>query len=689
MALDSILNVNQVQPLDPSHKFARDMMGLWVPLPHLTGGSKFYDVSGEGLDGTLQGMDPATDWNVGDVNSGPYLDFDGIDDWVDAPRIRGTLDNGFTIFWAHWLDPSAKDADPPMWSFNTGAFSNSGDNYLQFRHDQVGYSGGGTPYCFKFGVGTGSVDAVGETEANTSTTGEWIRGLVTWKPGEEPILYTDGTVLPWKSNAQPGTYSGSVPTNVTGIGRGTKDGFFVGRIAYFGILGRKVSADEALLLDQMAQDGFSDVLNQRTQTGLFDLSPPPSFILNDGGETISMSGHVVQVSDVVSSPVITTDSATVGTLSLTEGAELVAGVGQTLLSGALAVQDGLEAFTTGGSVLTSGSASLTEGLEALTIAGGTIVSGTSSLADSPETTSSSGNVLVSGDYALVDGPEGISGSGTAFIAGTSSILDGGEILSLGGSIYVLGTAALQDAGEVLAIAGGPVATGTASLLDASEVVTASGIAIVGGTVALVDSGEIIAMSEKYINRGSLSLADSPEIPAISGNVFVSGAASLTDDLDVLVLSGNVLGTGSLSMTDGLEVPSLSGIVTLSGALGLTDGAEIPSLSGQNFVSGAASLTEGLEVITMSGNVRANLTGTLAFSTGSETIAVTGGTKASGSLSLTDNGENILILVNNALLRELNVRVRDAMTIEARIDENTFLVRATVRDTYTLIPEIRD
>jgi len=82
----------------------KGLVGAWVPSLGVTGDT-LRDVSGHGNNGTLTGMDPATDWQVD--GGGWCLDFDGSNDYVsvgNVDELNGT--DELTI--AYWCrKPSA------------------------------------------------------------------------------------------------------------------------------------------------------------------------------------------------------------------------------------------------------------------------------------------------------------------------------------------------------------------------------------------------------------------------------------------------------------------------------------------------------------------------------------------------------------------------------------------------------
>lgn len=87
--------------LNRSHPLARGLVGCW--LFNEGTGDKVFDLSGNGNQGTLTNMDPATDWVGG--KDGWALDFDGVDDEVDVvdnptlqPATSVTL---FAVFNSH------------------------------------------------------------------------------------------------------------------------------------------------------------------------------------------------------------------------------------------------------------------------------------------------------------------------------------------------------------------------------------------------------------------------------------------------------------------------------------------------------------------------------------------------------------------------------------------------------------
>jgi len=61
----SLADVDLSNPINYNHPLAKGLVGFWLPLPSLAGGTKLYDLTRYRTHGTLTNMDPRTDWVVG------------------------------------------------------------------------------------------------------------------------------------------------------------------------------------------------------------------------------------------------------------------------------------------------------------------------------------------------------------------------------------------------------------------------------------------------------------------------------------------------------------------------------------------------------------------------------------------------------------------------------------------------
>ncbi len=108
-----------------------------------TSGTIAHDSSGNGYNGTLVNMNPATDWVTGKI--GGALDFDGADDYIDIGTSLSLITN-FTI--SVWVKPTSvginqqviskgKNGPKTQWELKTA--SNNGD--VVFQRRDAGYVG--------------------------------------------------------------------------------------------------------------------------------------------------------------------------------------------------------------------------------------------------------------------------------------------------------------------------------------------------------------------------------------------------------------------------------------------------------------------------------------------------------------------------------------------------------------------
>jgi hypothetical protein len=117
------------------------IVGYWQ-LDEATG-TKAIDWSGNGNNGTLTDMDPATDWIAGHIAGG--LDFDGVNDHVLVPHNDTLSTRTFSI--AAWIRPSALSG----WQILAckGTSSTAVNYYLGTNNDELAigfYNGGWTEF---------------------------------------------------------------------------------------------------------------------------------------------------------------------------------------------------------------------------------------------------------------------------------------------------------------------------------------------------------------------------------------------------------------------------------------------------------------------------------------------------------------------------------------------------------------
>ena len=95
-ALRQPLNVDPVQPLDTTHPLLRGVQGFWLPLPHLSGGARLYDLSGRGRHGDILSD---AGWRH-DSRRGEYVYFEGAqssENRVTIPNAQSVSPDGLTI----------------------------------------------------------------------------------------------------------------------------------------------------------------------------------------------------------------------------------------------------------------------------------------------------------------------------------------------------------------------------------------------------------------------------------------------------------------------------------------------------------------------------------------------------------------------------------------------------------------
>jgi hypothetical protein len=223
-------------------RYPRLLNGLLMSAcPHLhpRAGLSLYDVSGWCRNGTLSGMDPATDW----VLSGQYnaLDFDNIDDFV-AMGSLSVYPSTITIsLW--YLIRTA----PGATAFNTCLLSNQQAAIPYFGFDFRGSS----TTTLEAGITVNSANPV--VSLGTITLNTWTHVVASYN-GAALVGYCNGAQT--GSTAQTGVMNAS--TNSVNLARnpGFTSRRFNGQIADVAIWDRALSAGEVLLLNQIGPGGY-------------------------------------------------------------------------------------------------------------------------------------------------------------------------------------------------------------------------------------------------------------------------------------------------------------------------------------------------------------------------------------------------------------------------------------------------
>ncbi len=149
--------------------------GLW---PIATGGGPTaFDLSGYGNDGTLTGMDPATDWVTS--RYGYALDFDGANDYIHVPT---AVASAYPITMSAWVKRAAS-ADMSIAQIHDG--TSGSDNAFRFYIDSND----------KLNIRTRSDGVHGTIITSTgSVATEWTHVAGVFESDTAGRLYIDGAL---------------------------------------------------------------------------------------------------------------------------------------------------------------------------------------------------------------------------------------------------------------------------------------------------------------------------------------------------------------------------------------------------------------------------------------------------------------------------------------------------------------
>ena len=218
------------------------LVGYWS-FEEGKGNSKTFDRSGRGNTGTLTNMDPLTDWVNGATSTGQALDFDGVDDLVNAGS-GASLDDLASYTVSAWIRPESlgdssfgrivdKDnGNANGWLFFvcTSGVAPTCTSSLRLNHDFTG------------------TDGSWSSANNSITLNQWQHVAVTYSPSattNDPIFYINGVVSAISSENTPTLSDDTDGVNNLRIGdRSALDRSFDGQIDEVRIYNRILSADE-------------------------------------------------------------------------------------------------------------------------------------------------------------------------------------------------------------------------------------------------------------------------------------------------------------------------------------------------------------------------------------------------------------------------------------------------------------
>ena len=125
-------DVDPVQPLNLEHPLMRGVQGFWLPLPHLSGGGRLYDLSPYARHGVLTNMNPATSWGSGPVT--PSVHTSGADgERITQPPGSVPLGVSTWTLLLYWIPTFASNDENGIWSNRTSG--NTGFFQITERND--------------------------------------------------------------------------------------------------------------------------------------------------------------------------------------------------------------------------------------------------------------------------------------------------------------------------------------------------------------------------------------------------------------------------------------------------------------------------------------------------------------------------------------------------------------------------
>ena len=157
----------------------KGLVGAWMPSFGVTGGT-LKDVSGNGNDGTLNNMDPASDWVA--TSKGLALDFDGVNDYVsiDAENLYPNLTQATWNFWVKFRSFA--------YSYNQIAETNPAPSTINYQLSCLVKSNGKLAF-YAYGGAQSSYDGTG---IHTLATNRWYNLTYVFKGSERQEGWVDG-----------------------------------------------------------------------------------------------------------------------------------------------------------------------------------------------------------------------------------------------------------------------------------------------------------------------------------------------------------------------------------------------------------------------------------------------------------------------------------------------------------------
>ena len=216
------------------------------------GGTTVLDMSGQGNDGVMTDMDPATDWVDGKVGSGA-MDFDGSDDYIETNYVLPTTN----LSYGAWGKSSATGFDNRMMgnADATGGLSGADIIWGATSANQI-------YVVTRNGANNNSRDIIDAPAPNLGTG--WHHIFVTISSTEGAKLYYDGNLIGSKSSAT--AITSSLTTRIGRDGNGTSA--FNGQVDDVRLYNRALSASEITNLYNSQKAAFPTVSKPTLSDGL-------------------------------------------------------------------------------------------------------------------------------------------------------------------------------------------------------------------------------------------------------------------------------------------------------------------------------------------------------------------------------------------------------------------------------------
>jgi hypothetical protein len=504
-------------------------VGAWAPSLGQTG-SRLFDQSTYGSHGTLQNMDPATDWVVSGGKGA--LDFNGTDDYVEMPLQKTNGLNFLSVScWVNF-DSVANNATGGR---ILGKWFGANLSWLVAQKDNNGQR-------FLFAAQNPSGFTVYEATSNVLSTGQWYHLACTFK-NASVRLFRDGPEIASTAVLTAATTIGDYSSNARFGSQGSGDPSFLGLLDDVRIYNRILSDGEIRTLALRRGIAFEranrklSVSTAAAPTGSLSSTLANATLSSSGTLASGLTGTLsVTLADATLSATGTVAAGASGTVTRTLDAATLSSSGTigSGLTGSVSASLGAATLSSSGTLTAGASGSVTRTLDNATLSSsGTVAAG------------ASGTVSRTLDNVTLSSSGGAAGSVTGSVSST------------------LAAATLSSSGTLAAgLSGSVTRTLDAVTVSASGTLAAGASGTVTRTLAnatLASGGSLSAGLTAQVNRALDSC-----VVSSSGTLASGLTGTLSVQLASATLQSGNVAVGGLRIKVGGEWKNANAFVKVTG-----------------------------------------------------------------------------------------------------------------------------